>query len=153
MRPLCECRVALKNQTLRQTLMAQSRPGRRTGAIMITDDHARLVGIFTDSDLARLLEAKRDEAIDLPLEQIMTRSPTTVPTGTLLAAACEILSVRKISELPVIDAEGKPLGIIDITDVVGLAPTDEVSSSKFQVSSQSKSSRKVRNFKLHQPDS
>jgi len=56
-----------KVETLRETLVAQSRPGRRTGAIMITDAVGMLVGIFTDSDLARLLEGKRDAAIDGPL--------------------------------------------------------------------------------------
>jgi len=99
------------------------------------------------------LEAKRDAAIDAPLEQVMTRGPATVTAGTLLAAACEILSSRKISELPVIDDNSRPIGLIDITDVVGLAPSDHVSSSKFQVSSQPKSSQTFRNFKLHQPDS
>ena len=58
-----------------------------------------LVGIFTDSDLARLLEANRDAAIDGPLADVMTRSPATITTGELLSAACELLSRRKISEL------------------------------------------------------
>ena len=120
MRPLSQCRLAPTSQTLRQTLVAQSRPGRRTGAIMITDEAGALVGIFTDSDLARLLEANRDAAIDGPLADVMTRNPTTIAAGSLLAAACEALSRRKLSELPVVDAAGRPLGLIDITDVVGI---------------------------------
>jgi arabinose-5-phosphate isomerase len=151
MRPLAECRVAPATQSLRQTLVGQSRPGRRTGAIMITDENGRLAGIFTDSDLARLLEANRDAAIDAPLGDVMTRSPSVVAVGMLLSAACEILSSRKISELPVVDAEGRPLGLIDITDVVGIAPADAVPSSKIQVASQAKS-RTQRNVKLHDPE-
>ena len=62
--------MAKESQKLRETLVAQSRPGRRTGAIMIVDENDRLVGIFTDSDLARLLEANRDRpfffSVDLP---------------------------------------------------------------------------------------
>jgi len=38
--------------------------------------------------------------------------------GSLLPAACEILAEKKISELPVVDAAGHPLGLIDITDIV-----------------------------------
>jgi arabinose-5-phosphate isomerase len=129
MRPLSQCRVARQSQTLRQTLVSQSRPGRRTGAIMIVGDDSRLAGVFTDSDLARLLEQNRDAAIDQPLEVVMTRDPASVPSGTLLSAACEVLSRRKISELPVIDNDGKPIGLIDITDVVGVEQSEEVQGS------------------------
>jgi CBS domain-containing protein len=69
----------------------------------------------------------------------MTHRPTTTGAGELLPVACEILSQRKISELPVVDQAGRPIGLIDITDVVGLAPEDAVSGSKFQVSSHLKS--------------
>ncbi|HZN32716.1 MAG TPA: KpsF/GutQ family sugar-phosphate isomerase [Pirellulaceae bacterium] len=145
MRPLAQCRLACASQTLRQTLVEQSRPGRRTGAVMVTDDAGKLVGIFTDSDLARLLEANRDAAIDGPLADVMTRTPTTVASGTLLTAACELLSRRKLSELPVVDADGHPLGLIDITDVLG----EQVQGSKLKVQSQRKSGR--RSLKVHQP--
>jgi arabinose-5-phosphate isomerase len=145
MRPLSDCRVASVHQTLRQTLVAQSRPGRRTGAIMITDETGRLVGVFTDSDLARLLEHNRDAAIDAPISQVMTQDPATVTAGSLLSAACEILSSRKISELPVVDPAEKPLGLIDITDVVGLAP-QSVQGPKSKVQSH-------RTFRLLTPDS
>lgn len=136
MRPLGQCRVARATQTLRETLVGQSRPGRRTGAIMIVDDAGQLVGIFTDSDLARLLEANRDAAIDGPLADVMTRSPATIERGELLPVACEILSRRKISELPVVDDQGRPLGLIDITDVVGLEPeAEQVESRRSKVES------------------
>jgi arabinose-5-phosphate isomerase len=135
MRPLEQCRVARDAQTLRETLVGQSRPGRRTGAIMIVDEAGKLVGIFTDSDLARLLEANRDQAIDGPLADVMTRSPARIERGELLPAACEILSRLKISELPVVDQDHRPLGLIDITDVVGIDP-EPVQSPKSKVGSQ-----------------
>ncbi len=130
MRPVAECRVAHADQSVREALVHESRPGRRTGAIMIVDSSGRLAGIFTDSDLARLLERKRDEAIDGPIAAVMTASPTTVSLGTRLAAACEILADRKISELPVVDEEHKPVGLIDITDLVGAMPEAKVQGSK-----------------------
>lgn len=145
MRPLAQCRVATATQTLRETLVSQSRPGRRTGAIMITDAAGALVGIFTDSDLARLLEAGRDTAIDLPLADVMTRSPACVTAGELLPVACDLLSRRKISELPVVDQAGKPLGLIDITDIVGLE-AEAVQSPKSKVQN-----RPHLTFRLHRP--
>jgi arabinose-5-phosphate isomerase len=124
MRPLEECRLAHAGQTVRQVLVCTSRPGRRTGAIMLVDDQGRLVGIFTDSDLARLFERRSDQQLDRPISEVMTRSPITIPAGSRTAEAVRILAERKISELPVVDAEGRPLGIIDVTDVVSLWPED-----------------------------
>ena len=148
MRPLAQCRVAHATQTLRETLVGQSRPGRRTGAIMIVDEAGLLVGIFTDSDLARLLEANRDAAIDGPLADVMTRSPASVQAGELLSAACDLISHRKISELPVVDQDGRPIGLIDITDVVGLEP-ETAQSPKSKVQGPSKPSFRLRRPSNH----
>lgn len=120
MRPRDECRVASDRATVRQTLVSQSRPGRRTGAIMLIDERGALSGLFTDSDLARLLERNRDSALDEPIHTVMTAQPMCVPRGTLLPVACDLLADRKISELPVVDADHRPLGLLDITDVIAL---------------------------------
>lgn len=122
MRPLAECRVAAASCSVREVYIGQSRPGRRSGAIMLTDESGRLAGIFTDTDLARLLENRREGAIDGPIASVMTRSPQTVQSGEPMSAAVTILADRKLSELPVVDAAGQPAGLIDITDVVGLLP-------------------------------
>lgn len=124
MRPLAECRVASESHSIRDVFVMASRPGRRTGAIILTDQSGRLTGIFTDSDLAKLLETKRDAALDAPIAALMTKNPTTVVAGTRMRQAIEILGERKISELPVVNDQGKPVGLIDITDVVAFeSPT------------------------------
>ena len=66
---------------------------------MIVDPEGILRGIFTDSDLARLFESRRDEALDGPIRQVMTKRPTTVPTGSMVSDAVEIMAERKISEI------------------------------------------------------
>jgi len=76
--------------------------------------------LFTDSDLARLFEQHSDGAVDRPIREVMTPEPITVPVGARVAEALEILRRFKISELPVIDADGRPVGLLDITDVIGL---------------------------------
>jgi len=129
MRPLDQCRVASAGTAVRDVLVLASRPGRRTGAVMLTDENGRLCGIFTDSDLARLFEARRDDALDRPAVRVMTAQPTTVRSGTMLSAAIEILAGRKISELPVVDEAHRPLGIIDITDVLDLLPREQAADS------------------------
>ena len=129
MRPLAECRLAAESQSVRQVFVERSLQGRRSGAIMLVDADGKLAGIFTDSDLARLFEGNRDAAIDRPICEVMTSRPCTVPQGAMMLDAVAVMAERKISELPVIDAEGKPQGMIDITDVVGLFPEAAISGA------------------------
>lgn len=122
MRPREQCRVASADQTVREVLVGASMPGRRSGAILLVDDQGRLVGIFTDSDLARLFEYRRDGELDGPIGEVMTKNPLRVEVGSTMVDAVTLMAERKISELPVVDAESKPVGLIDITDVVALLP-------------------------------
>jgi arabinose-5-phosphate isomerase len=123
-RPLRQCRVSSENETVREVLVGASVPGRRTGAIMLVDGQGRLSGIFTDSDLARLFEHRRDNELDRPIRDLMTKNPLRVEVGSMMVDAVAIMAGRKISELPVIDAAGKPVGMIDITDVVAMLPKE-----------------------------
>ena len=67
----------------------------------------------------------RDEQLDRSIVEVMTHHPTTIRDNLYLAQALAVLTEKKISELPVVDAEGKPIGLIDITDVIGLMPSGE----------------------------
>jgi arabinose-5-phosphate isomerase len=125
MRRGAELRLASCDETVRQVFARPGRRGRRTGAVMLTDADGRLSGLFTDSDLARLFELRRDDALDRPIREVMTANPITVPQGTRVADAVEVLRLRKISELPVVDAQGRPVGLLDITDLIGVVPAEE----------------------------
>ncbi|QDU82750.1 Arabinose 5-phosphate isomerase KdsD [Polystyrenella longa] len=115
-------RVASEEQTVREVLATAHIDGRRTGAIVLVDQQQRLSGIFTDSDLARLLETRHDSLLDAPIKSVMTRNPTTVMPDLLISDAVALLSERKLSELPVIDQQHQPIGMLDITDVISLLP-------------------------------
>ncbi len=125
MRPLAECRVAAESETVRAVFVERRRPGRRSGAIMLVDAEGKLSGLFTDSDLARLLENRRDGEIDGPISRLMTRGPKCVVAGSLLVDAVKSMAARKISELPVVDATGVPLGMVDVTDIVTMLPDEQ----------------------------
>jgi arabinose-5-phosphate isomerase len=120
-----EIRIASESATVRDVYVTLSRPGRRTGAVMLVDDDGRLTGLFTDSDLARLLEQRRDADLDRPISDVMTVNPITIGPEAILEEAVQLLSRRRLSELPVIDAERRPIGLIDITDVIGVTPTEQ----------------------------
>lgn len=128
MRPLAECRVAKSTQTVREILVSSSKPGRRTGAVMLIDEEGQLQGLFTDSDLARLLESSDLAALDQPVSEVMVASPTTIAAGKRMSEAVALLADKKFSELPVVDAHLRPIGLVDVTDVVardtGDTPTE-----------------------------
>jgi arabinose-5-phosphate isomerase len=125
MRRGTDLRLASCRASVREVFARVHHRGRRTGAVMLTDADGRLCGLFTDSDLARLFEQRRDTALDRPIEEVMTPHPYQVAQGTRIADAVEVLRRCKISELPVVDAAGRPVGLIDITDVLGLLPAEE----------------------------
>jgi arabinose-5-phosphate isomerase len=97
---------------------------------MILEEDGTLAGIFTDSDLARLFERRLDSALDEPIGRVMTARPTTLPVGTRLRDAVTILESRRLSELPVLDPTGRPVGLVDIVDLVGLVPPELLATSR-----------------------
>ncbi|MCG8653374.1 MAG: KpsF/GutQ family sugar-phosphate isomerase [Pirellulales bacterium] len=134
MRPLESCRIASQETTIREAMVTASKSGRRSGAVMLVDAAGRLSGLFTDSDLARLLENRDDAALDEPIVTRMTRDPATTVSGTLLQEAVATMSHRRISELPVIDSDHHPIGMLDITDVVSMVEPDEHSPATLRFS-------------------
>jgi arabinose-5-phosphate isomerase len=123
MRTGADVRLAEASETVRTAFARGRNPGRRTGAVMLIDADGRLCGLFTDSDLARLIEARRDDALDRPIAEVMTRQPLTATLGDRVLDALDVLRRRKISELPVIDSESRPVGLLDITDLLAVAAT------------------------------
>jgi arabinose-5-phosphate isomerase len=121
-------RICHESETLRDVLVRLGGARRRTGAIMVTNDDQRLVGIFTDSDLARLFENRREAQIDQPISASMTRNPVQLVVGVLVSEAIEALKARKLSELPIVDRVGRPVGLIDVTDLIGLVPPEVIES-------------------------
>ena len=117
-------RLAHRSKSVRDIFVALAGPRRRSGAVLIVDDAGRLAGIFTDSDLARLFERRQDALLDGPIAAVMTADPLQVTVGATVAEAVDLMKARKISELPVVDRGGRPVGLIDLTDLIGLVPTD-----------------------------
>ena len=119
-----QVRTASIDQTIRNVLTASARPGRRTGAVILTHADGTLAGLFTDSDLARLLERRQEVQLDRPIHEVMTRNPITVSPHQTLGEVVDLLTTRKLSELPVINGEHHLVGLIDITDVLPLLPDE-----------------------------
>ncbi|MCM8749069.1 IMP dehydrogenase [Thermomicrobiaceae bacterium CFH 74404] len=80
--------------------------------VPITDAQGKLVGILTNRDL------RFEEDLDQPIERLMTKENLiTVPVGTTLDEAREILHQHKIEKLPVVDERGYLKGLITVKDI------------------------------------
>jgi arabinose-5-phosphate isomerase len=125
MRRGVEVRTAAATSTVREVFAQPALPRRRTGAVLLVDSAGKLAGLFTDSDLARLFAQRQDAALDRPIAEVMTCAPITVRQGSRLLEALEIIQGRKISELPVVDESERVVGLLDITDLIGLSLVEE----------------------------
>ncbi|AMV35974.1 SIS domain-containing protein [Planctomyces sp. SH-PL62] len=119
-----DVRTARPEETVRQVFVRLAGPRRRSGAVLVRDDQERLLGIFTDSDLVRLFEKRRESELDRPIGEVMTANPFRTTVGSMLGEAVELMKGRKISELPVVDGDGRLAGLIDVTDLIGTPPED-----------------------------
>jgi arabinose-5-phosphate isomerase len=86
------------------------------GAVSLVDGDGRLTGFFTDGDFRRLMRDSRDVDLERPVSAVMTADPLTITTDTLASEAYNLLKEHKIDQLPVVDDEGRPVGIMDVQD-------------------------------------
>ncbi len=89
----------------------------RAGSATIVDNKGRLTGIFTDGDLRRHLE----DDVNLTrrkIKEIMTKDPLVITADRLAAEGMRILEEKKIDEIPVVDKNNKPVGLLDIQDLL-----------------------------------
>lgn len=91
---------------------------KRLGMTTVVDQQDKLLGIFTDGDLRRLLDRQQKFDIQLPVDQVMTRHPLTITPDTLAAAALSQLQQHKINQFVVVDATYQVCGIISLHDLI-----------------------------------
>lgn len=87
------------------------------GAVLVVDDHGKLVGIFSERDLMTRVVAAHASYDDLPVSNFMTANPETVTTEDTLAFAVHKMDIGGYRHLPVLD-KGKPTGVISARDML-----------------------------------
>jgi arabinose-5-phosphate isomerase len=105
-----------EDASLRETAAVMSTVG-RPGAASVVDESGKLVGIFTDGDLRRLVQ-QDDVDFTRSVSAVMGRNPRTVGPDDLAVAAAEILREGQIDQLPVVDPAGRPVGLLDVQDLL-----------------------------------
>ena len=94
--------------------------GKRFGCVCVVDAAGRLAGLITDGDLRRHMGP---DLMRTAVRTVMTASPLTSSPDGLAAQALALLTERRRSVLPVVDADHRPVGIVHIHDLnaIGVA--------------------------------
>ncbi|MFH1505005.1 MAG: KpsF/GutQ family sugar-phosphate isomerase [Candidatus Omnitrophota bacterium] len=87
------------------------------GAAAVVDKENKLVGIFTDGDIRRSL-GKHPHLLKEKVKVVMTEKPIAVKDDDLASQVLKILEEKKIDEVPVVDKDFKPVGMLDIQDLI-----------------------------------
>jgi arabinose-5-phosphate isomerase len=98
----CECVV----------LLAEKR-----GTVTVVNPQGELAGVFTAGDLTRLME-RSDDFLNVPVGEVMTRTPKTTFADELASAAVGLMEQHGIMALPVLDGGRKVVGIVHLHDLM-----------------------------------
>jgi arabinose-5-phosphate isomerase len=101
-RPMRECVV----------LLAEKR-----GTVAVVDAHGGLTGVVTAGDLTRLME-HTNAFLDLPVGDVMTKTPKATTAGTLAGAAIALMERHGIMALPVLDGGNRVIGMVHLHDLM-----------------------------------
>ncbi|MFC0409433.1 KpsF/GutQ family sugar-phosphate isomerase [Roseomonas elaeocarpi] len=90
---------------------------KRLGCLGVVSEN-RLVGIITDGDLRRAMDAGTADLLSRPAAAVMTQHPLTIGPDALAAEALRIMNERSITTLFVVDAAGAPVGLLHVHDLL-----------------------------------
>jgi arabinose-5-phosphate isomerase len=106
-----------EDATLADCVAVMTKTPGRPGAATVVDRSGKLVGVFTDGDLRRLVEHERVD-FGARIGRVMTRNPRTVRPEALVADAARVLRSASIDQVPVVDGRGRPVGLLDVQDLL-----------------------------------
>ena len=111
--------LASMDQTV-EAMLVQNEATKRRGAVMVVDAAGKLAGIITDADLRRAMARDGAAVLARKTADLMTADCKRVCEKALAAEATALFHQYRIDELPVVDADDKPVGLIDVQDIVAI---------------------------------
>ena len=91
---------------------------KRLGLTTIVDENDKLLGIFTDGDLRRLIDKQQGFDVDLPVSKVMIEHPSTISAQARAVEALEKMNDKKINQFVVVDDNNKVIGVISMHDLI-----------------------------------
>lgn len=106
--------TARKNNTVKNAIKLLFK--RHVGAIVVTNDEKKCEGIFTERDAIRVVA--QNIPLDSSLEEVMTKNVVTVQEDATFEEARRKILTHKIRHLPVVDSNGKLVGLIAVRQIL-----------------------------------
>jgi arabinose-5-phosphate isomerase len=110
--------VVAAGTSLREVVRVMNNTPGRPGAALIVDGAQALIGIFTHGDLARLHEREAMVDTQASVDAHMGRNPKSIGPEQLVEEAQRLLHDHRIDQIAVIDASRRPIGLLDVQDLL-----------------------------------
>jgi CBS domain-containing protein len=91
--------------------------GRQAG-VLVLDGTGRLAGIFTERDVLTRVVGRGVDVAQTTVGQVMTAKPEALRPDDRVAYALHCMSVAGYRTVPVVDADGRPIGVVTASDVI-----------------------------------
>jgi CBS domain-containing protein len=110
--PICVAASTTVHEAVGRMLAA------RQACVLVVDGERRLVGIFTERDVLTRVVGRDLKVRETLLEAVMTRDPEALSAQSRIAYALNRLSVAGYRTVPIVDEDGRPIGVVTVTDIV-----------------------------------
>lgn len=100
--------------TMREAIVVLAK---QRGLVVVQDAGGRLAGVVTTGDLTRLMQTRPD-VMDVPLGDVMTRTPKTARADELGSAAVHLMETTGVIALPVLEDDGRIVGVVHLHDLL-----------------------------------
>jgi CBS domain-containing protein len=117
---ICQCEVDVADPTESVAAIAERMRQRTVGSVVVVSPAQEPIGIVTDRDLVIRVLADGKNPYQTPVENVMTTALKTVTEGTSIEQALALMRSGAFRRLPVVDRQGKLLGILTLDDILML---------------------------------
>lgn len=90
----------------------------KIGSVLIVDENDRIAGIITERDIIYVASRGLFKKDDIKAESVMSKNIVTVSEESSIYEAIDKMRAHNIRHLPVIDSQGKPVGVISLRDLI-----------------------------------
>ncbi|MCF7793016.1 MAG: KpsF/GutQ family sugar-phosphate isomerase [Candidatus Cloacimonetes bacterium] len=111
-----EIPIVKENETMNSAI--QKMLDINIGGTIVIDNNDKLVGIITDGDLKRILLKNQQNIMDKTVSETMTKDPKTISGNSLAVDALNLMEDNNITLLPVVDEKYKPVGVLQMHDLI-----------------------------------
>ncbi len=111
--------LAKVHSSLKQVVEVMGATKGRPGAALIVDENQKLLGLFTDGDLRRMITDNQHD-FSVSIEKVMKKNPKTIFEEQMVSEARHLFHEFKVDQIPVIDTNNKAVGLLDVQELISL---------------------------------